>query len=212
MRRQLPFILVTAVGLFMILQYFVPHETSERLYEYLLDWLPIIGVFTLAVGIWSLIKVSADRIRTKKANWGYNYVTLIGLFTMILFGFTDADWNFHFYTPEGLQNPWFIHFFTYIITPIQATVFALLAFFIASASYRAFRARNTLASLLLVAALILMLRFTPGIGTVFADTANWLINIPNLAAQRAIIIGVGLGIVATALKIILGIERGYLGK
>jgi hypothetical protein len=137
---------------------------------------------------------------------------------MIFFGFTgykDGSWGFHFMTAEGLENPMFRSFFNYILIPIQATMFALLAFFIASAAYRAFRARNILATLLLVAALIVMLRFNPylgPLGPVISDTASWLLNVPNLAAKRAIIIGVGLGIVATALKVILGIERGYMGK
>jgi hypothetical protein len=72
-----------------------------------------------------------------------------------------------------------------------------------------------MASLLLLAALIVMLRFNPYLGPLFpyvADTSTWLLNVPNLAAKRAIVIGVGLGIVATALKVILGIERGYMGK
>ncbi len=72
-----------------------------------------------------------------------------------------------------------------------------------------------MASLLLAAALIVMLRFNPylgPVGTVIADTASWLLNVPNLAAKRAIVIGIGLGMVGTALKIILGIERGYMGK
>jgi len=93
-------------------------------------------------------------------------------------------------------------------------MFSLLAFFIASAAYRAFRARSVLASLLLLAALVVMLRVvylgpaSPPINM----AADWIINVPNLAAKRAILIGVGLGIVATALKVILGIERSYLGR
>jgi hypothetical protein len=218
MRRQIPLALVFIFGVFMIFQYFVPHESSEWIYEFLLDWIYIIGIFALALGIWSLIRVSVAKIKARKTDWGYPIITLSGLFLMILFGFTgyrDGSLGFYFMTTEGLSNPMFRNFFDYIMIPIQSTMFALLAFFIASAAYRAFRARNILASLLLVAALIVMLRFNPYLGpfgTIIADTASWLLNVPNLAAKRAIIIGIGLGMVGTALKIILGIERGYMGK
>ena len=215
MRRQLPFILVFIFGVFMIVQYFVPHEGSEDAYEFLLDWVTIIGIFALALGIWSLVKVSVARIRLKRPNWGYSFITLGGLFLMMLFGFSakvDGSWGLYFMSPEGLDNPLFVRFFDYILIPIQSTMFALLAFFIASASYRAFRARSVVASLLLLAALILMMRFNPIFGGWIEDIANWLMNVPNLAAQRAIVIGIGLGMVATALKVILGIERGYMGQ
>ncbi|MEW5995232.1 MAG: hypothetical protein AB1744_12695 [Candidatus Zixiibacteriota bacterium] len=218
MRRQIPLFLVFLFGVFMIFQYFVPHEASEWVYEFLLDWIYIIGIFALALGIWSLIRVSGQKIKARRENWGYPIITLAGLFLMIFFGFTgfrDGEWGFHFMTQEGLRNPMFVHFFDYIMIPIQSTMFALLAFFIASAAYRAFRARNILATLLLLAALIVMLRFNPYLGpiqSIVAQASTWLLNVPNLAAKRAIIVGVGLGIVATALKVILGIERGYMGK
>ncbi len=136
------------------------------------------------------------------------------LLVTILIAYFDTAWQFYFYTQEGLQNSMFRIFFDYVMMPILATMFALLAFFIASAAYRAFRARNLLATLLLIAALIVMMRFNPWVPApeYFAKTSNWLMNVPNLAAQRAIVIGIGLGIVATALKVILGIERGYMGK
>ncbi len=212
MKRQLPLAFVFIFGIFMIIQYFVPHESSEWIFEFLLDWIYIIGIFALALGIWSLIRVSWDKVRNRRENWPYSLVTLFGLFAMIIFGF---DYLRHFMTAQGLENFMFRHFFDYIMIPIQATMFSLLAFFIASAAYRAFRARSLLATLLLIAALIVMLRFNPyfgGLSPYLEKTASWLLNVPNLAAKRAIVIGVGLGIVATALKVILGIERAYLGK
>jgi MFS family permease len=252
-----------------VFQFFVPHESSEWVYEYLLDWIIIIGIFALAIGIWSLLRVHVDKIKNQKIGWQYSYVTLAGLFGFIVFGFTvrngeewgwffpfvgavvmtvlmvvqamasrakatmfaglagvfalialvigifDNAFSFHFQTKEGLESYMFIHSFEYVLIPIFATMFSLLAFFIASAAYRAFRARSIMATLLLLAAIIVMSRFNPFLEPIFgayvAKTSNWLMNVPNLAAQRAIIMGIGLGIVATGLKVILGIERKYMG-
>lgn len=211
--RQLPFLLVTVFGIFMAVQFFIPHQVSVDVYTYLLDTLQIISMFTLVVGIASLVRVNAARVEKRGENWQYAIITLIGLVIMLIVGFFSKDWKFTWNSPAGLQNPIFKHLFDYVVTPIQSAMFATLAFYIGSASYRAFRARSVLASLLLLAALIVMLRFTPlGVGSVVYDTATWLMNVPNLAAQRAIVIGVGIGIVATALKVVLGIERGYLGR
>ena len=101
-------------------------------------------------------------------------------------------------------------------------MFALLAFFVASASYRAFRARNFEATLLLLAAFFVMIGRVP-IGDAVAGflhlpdaimpstIATWIMNVINTAGQRAIMIGIALGIVSTSLRVILGIERAHLG-
>jgi hypothetical protein len=41
--------------------------------------------------------------------------------------------------------------------------------------------------------------------------ASWLLNVPNSAAQRGILLGVILSQVAISVRIIFGIERTYMG-
>lgn len=218
MKRQLPLLLIFVFGAFMVVQYFIPHETSEFFYEFVaLDWPPIVGVFALSLGTISLVRVSIGKVRRREANWVYAVATLVGLASILVAG---IPW-FGLDRPPGVE-PWFGGLqsrivqweFNNIMLPVTSSMFAILAFFIASAAYRAFRARSALATLLLVSAVVVMLRFFPlgPLTEVTGESADWILNVPNLAAKRAILIGVGLGIVSTALKIILGIERSYLGR
>ena len=126
--------------------------------------------------------------------------------------------------PFGPQNPVFEWLFNNIQVPMDATMFSLLAFFIASAAYRAFRARTFEASLLLITALIVMLGNVP-VGDLFWNSVlawlpwddgasgmkQWILDNPNLSARRGIILGISLGVISQSIRIILGIERSYLG-
>jgi hypothetical protein len=95
---------------------------------------------------------------------------------------------------------------------------------VASASYRAFRAKNAEATVLLASAFLVLLGRTfigklisfwvplDRAGPDIPRLTEWIMNVPNLAGQRAIMIGIALGVVSTSLKLILGIERSYLGS
>ncbi len=209
MKRMLPLALAVFFGWVAVALYFIPHHAAHNINEFLLDWIQIVGVFALLLGTWSLIRVNVDKIRFKRNDWPYSFLALFGLLAMVIFGLKFGGENSAF---KGQESYYFQRLFTNVLIPIQSTTFSLLAFFIASAAYRAFRARSALATVLLVAALVVMLRFNPWIGETLRPLSEWVMNVPNLAAKRAIWMGVGLGIVATAMKVILGIERTYLGR
>lgn len=117
--------------------------------------------------------------------------------------------------------PMFDWFYNYIMYPLMSTVFALLAFYMMTAAFRAMRAKSWEAGLLLVAALIVLLGQVPVEQFVRlpevdgASVFDWLkqriLEYPNTAAKRSIIIGVALGGLATSIKILAGIEKPYLG-
>lgn len=208
MRRTLPIAVVAGVGFFMLIQYFIPREEFETLYEWALDWTMVIGCFAMALGLYSLTNMMVTKVRRKAEGWGYSLVALVGLFVMVFVGIVPH------YQDSLKYGTFFMDIFEYIYIPIQAAMFSLLAFYIASAAYRAFRARTVLATILLVSAIIIMLRLVP-LGPLSAINqwmVNFILTVPNMAAKRAFWLGVGLGATATALKIMLGIERGYMGR
>ena len=90
----------------------------------------------------------------------------------------------------------------------------------ASAAFRTFRARNVGAALLLIAAIIVMFGQVPvsetvggwfGAPKVFSKTVDIIMDYPNAAAIRGIVLGVSLGAIAQSLRILFGIERAYMG-
>jgi hypothetical protein len=209
-KRSVPLAIVMVGGILMIIQYFIPHQFSQAVFDTYTEWGPIVAVFALVLGIGSLIRVHSHKIRRKTKNWQYSYAVLIPLFGMPIFGLILPA-----AVGGGTDSPSAFDFlFMNVQVPIQATMFSLLAFYIASAAFRAFRAKSALATVLLIAAVIVMLGQVPIgelLGGWFPRIGQWILRYPNAAAKRAIALGVGFGILATQLKIIFGVERNWLG-
>ena len=206
MKKRIPLFIVFLVGMLMIIQFFIPHRLSVTFYTGFLNWFTAMVLFALIIGIGTLLNRHFKKIKRKDNDWVFSIVTITGFFGMLLIGIFGG-------IGEGTL---FMKLFEFVLTPLQATMFALLAFFIASAAFRAFRARTFEASLLLVAALIVMLgrvpigdKLTFGLASTLTE---WIFRIPNMAAKRGIQMGIALGMIATSLKIIFGIERSWLGS
>lgn len=210
--------LVLVLGIFGALAFMVPHPAIRNIDETMRnDVIRIFTAFSLVLGVGSIIRHHFIKIRRKAEYWPFSYVALaalVGSAVVGLFGGIDPARPGVLPTTVGSFSFHIQTLYTNVMVPLAATMFALLAFFMASAAYRAFRARNLEATLLLVAAFILMLGAVP-LGRMIAKPlpgfAEWILTVPNTAAKRGILFGVGLGSIATSLKIILGIERGWLG-
>ncbi len=204
MRRSFPIFICFAFGMIMLIQFFVPSEFSGEVRSEITDWVQIIYAFALIVGVVGLFKYHISRISRKEEGWFFNLVTVSSLVFMAFLGFV-------FGRTDGSPFMWF---FNHMMAPMQATVFSLLAFFVASAAYRGFQAKNTEAILLLLSTVFIMFGIA-SLGSsipLFSDIANWVLMNPSMTARRGIFIGVGLGTIAVALRVILGVERTYLGK
>ncbi len=213
MRREIPLIITGIVGIVFVVQYFIPHWPFNRMNAWFSDWFSIVQACAIWLGALNLLKISLEKIARRKADWGYAVVIIVSFLLIAIIGFLEGE----AFRDPGTKFTWLYDF---VYTPLSSTMFAILAFFVASASYRAFRARNFEATLLLLAAFFVMLGRVP-VGdalTAFmpegwrlTDLATWIMNFPQTAGQRAIMIGIALGIVSTSLRIILGIERSHLG-
>ncbi|MCZ7582978.1 MAG: hypothetical protein M5R36_06405 [Deltaproteobacteria bacterium] len=223
-RRTIPLLITFVVGAVLILSKLFPVTSS--LGEEFSIFFDIIAVFAFILGGGNLVKIHGNKIYRRVPGWGYSLVCLIGFFATLSIGMFKTGTGLagveRWAAPPTYSGGHFNGIYEYIFKPLAATMFALLAFYVASASYRAFRAKNLEATVLLVAAFIILLGRTfigtwisfwagPESGYTLPDLAEWIMNYPNLAGQRAIMIGIALGIVSTSLKIILGIDRGYMG-
>ncbi len=233
LQRNIPLLIVLFTALLLIVAFFIPHKPFGDLESRFLNWYAIISGFTFLLGLDSLTRHHLIKVIRREKGWFYSLLLILSLFTTLGLGL--YSW-FKFASPFALRAP-FMWLYKYMIIPLQATMFATLAFFIFSAAYRAFRVRNLAASLLLIAACLVMLGNVPLGNSIwrsishfihilfpetdltalyqielFARVKDWLMAIPQAAAGRGIGIGLALGGIAMSLRIILGIERTYLSS
>jgi len=209
MKKEIPLLITFVTGVIIVIAFFIPHQPFGRMQEKLLIWYSIVLGFTLLLGVDSLVRSNLTKISRRQPGWGYAVVLMAGFLICLVAGIASLV---KYSSIIALNGP-FMYVYTYIIVPLQATMFSLLAFFIASAAYRAFRARTLEASLLLLTAALVMIGRVPVGAEIWRGLPaiqDWIMEIPQMAAKRGIFIGIALGTIAMSLRVILGLERTYL--
>ena len=161
-KRQLAIVVMMTMGFLALSGYFINWETLRNFTEKdATNFYMIIAGFAAFLGCLNLLQLHLQKIAYKKDNWQYSIFTLIGFLIMIFFGFiyngSDSVMGPHLKDESSA----FYWMYNYFYLPLGSTMFALLAFFVASASYRAFRIRNFEATLLLISGVLLMLGRVP---------------------------------------------------
>jgi hypothetical protein len=168
---------------------------------FLVSWAAIITAFALFLGFANVVSVHWGRIRTQKPGAIYSVVLLLSLFLTLAFGLGGGPLS----TSSQI-------IFDFILQPLEATFFALLALFMATAAFRAFRVRSLESFFFVLFAIIVLLGQVPVsiyLWPEFPVIKDWILNVPTLAGVRGILLGVALGVIATGLRVLTGADRPY---
>ena len=254
LRRPVTWFFTFLAGGFYVLIFFYPspiarqegqiaRNTGEQFSFWLEDALPkvadvsnILAAFLLGLGIFSLLTIHITKVVKKQKDFAYSIVLLVGMLAMTVFGYADyyqrsqdkafkledpANWGIMQYGKDLLFNGF--------VQQMDAAMFSIIAFFILSAAYRAFRVRSVEATILMATALIMILSIMgavdfawgSGIDAIthkdpgsflnnfkISEVANWIKNTLQVPSLRALDFGVGLGALAMGLRLWLGLEKG----
>ena len=192
------------VAIVLTFDYFIKDATLRSVANDMNNWAVVIGAFALGLGAYSLTVRHTRSIIQRKAMWPYSALLLGTMVVFIGLGLFTGS----------VSSPQYNWIYTLIVQPLSSALYGMNAFFIASASYRAFRARSIESGLLLVAAIFLMFLNAPIGGVihpVLPQIGKIIWDLSGATGMRAILIGIGIGTLAIGLRIIIGQEKTPLG-
>lgn len=221
--RKLFIALCTFVaGIPYAIEFFVPANAKTH-ENFMTNYVEAIGkatqvvyAFALGLGVFNLIKFHGGNLMRRRPGWHNNVAFFVAFFVMMLAGFWKT------YSPSAAGTNLYDMLFNGVVSALGSTMFSTIGFFIVSAAYRAFRVRSGEATLMLAAAFVVMIGMVPvgafltsGIPTTGAianfrleNLSYWILNQPNMAAQRGMSFGIEIGALAMALRTWLSLERG----
>lgn len=210
LKRYIPTIILAALAFFMVGDTLIAEPTYNSLATSGRSAVTIISAFAVMLSITLLTRIHARRIARKRTVIESS-VLLICMWVTLLWGF----FRFALYGVQPTQEAMVQNIFNGIVSPGDSTIYSILAFFIASAAYRAFRTRSVEATILLAAGILVMLGKAPigeMIWTGFTPISDWIMNVANKAGSRVILMSAIIATIALYIRIILGYERGWMGR
>ena len=203
-----PWVLASIVGILVLVHFFIAMPGLDPLLLGFVEWASIIAGFAVLLGLINVVRNHVQRVVQRQAGWGYSIVLVLSALVVIVLGMMPGS--------SGQGDPLVQWVFHYVLEPLAMTFFSLLAFFLASAFFRALRLRNLEATLVTVAAVIVLLgQLAPlppwtFLGSDLVRFQQWLVQVPAMAGIRAILLASAIGAISTAMRVLLGLERPYV--
>jgi len=206
-RIEIPIALTIIATLIQVIPYYVNIPVLDTVASRASNSVLLIVAYATFIGVISILQVHGKRIQRQSEGWYYSILVIGFTVIMALTGLPLPEAGL------GVNNNIYNWLFTNVLTPLGGTMYSIIAFFITSAAFRAFRARNLESAIVLVAGTIMVMGNAPLITNLIppiADISLWIREVPNMATMRGVMIGAALGSIALAVRTLMGIERGYL--
>jgi hypothetical protein len=152
----------------------------------------------LLIGVLNLLNVHIRRVLGRQREALYSLVLLISFLLVIALWLLGEDDANRVLVQDAQRS-------------VEAALAALLVFALVYGAYRLMRQRVTWAAVLFTAALLIVLVGAlpiEGLG-ILAGVRDWMLQVPASAGARGLLIGIALGVIVTAVRVIIGQDRAY---
>ena len=203
-KREIVYLLTTIVALIMIVEFFFDIPGLASVGDMLRTWGIVISTMALALGAVNLMRIHGTNVQKRTpGRWIYSAWLIIVFVVLTILGLISTE------------NPVYKWTFDNVYVSLGQTLYAITGFYIFSAAYRAFRARNIDAAILLISGCIVLLTNAP-IGEVIWGQipiiGRWLLDYGQTAAMRTFTIVGAFGLLSFGFRTLLGRERGFYGE
>lgn len=198
--REIPLAIFAIFFLISIGGYYLDVPVISSVNSEFTSWIQIMTNIALGTGFIAMSLYHTRKISRKTKGYPFSFVIFAAIAAMFVVMYSSPQVRGWLYGE--------------VFTAITTSVICFALFYEVSGAYRAFRVRNIDSLLLMISGFILILHFAPFYEFAipgFEVIPNWILNVPAMGASRGIIIGVAIGTIAIAIRILLGYERAYTG-
>ncbi|HEY74432.1 MAG: hypothetical protein DRJ03_23120 [Chloroflexi bacterium] len=225
-KKWAPIFIATFAGLLVLVGYLFPtpllvnyRGRPTELRDVLVEWAVIVAAFAFVLGVVNMLRVHGGRALRRRKGWFYSLALLLAMLIGSLPPLLEIlQWFLGDALPDvQIQKALNYLVFDHVIGALGASLAALMAFTLALAAFRLMRARRggrelVIGWLFILVVAVVLLTSTPLTGLDWlplADIRRMVVNVLGMAGMRGLLLGVVLGTVITALRVLVISDRPH---
>ncbi|HXF69338.1 MAG TPA: hypothetical protein VNK89_05995 [Thermoflexus sp.] len=197
LRRALPAGILSLVIVLILVPYIWPQPILRQV---LTEVGSTLLAYATVVGFLSFLEAHFRRVGARGEGWPYSLIAALTALAVLFLSLLEG----------GLVGPWTGWLYRYGLLPLEASLGALLPFFMVLALWRMLRARRSVYSLIFVAGVLAMLIIhSPGIPipSLFGSFYETFLAPLATGGVRGLLMGVAVGVIVMVVRTLLWMDQ-----